>query len=233
MKPNCTNPEWVGRSKCVVCDVRNFVLFAGLSVNELNTILQPIDNLHVPQHSTLYEQGEPAPHLFTVRSGLIKLKIDLPSGSERIVRLLRPGDVAGMETLVGERYHHTAIALQTADVCRIPRKVVIGLDQTNSRVHQALLRRWQNSVDQADHFITALSTGPAEARMARLLITLGCTGDQPETLPSREDMGALLGITTETASRTMAEFKRRGLIHADRGGEVVCDHAGLAILANS
>ena len=233
MKPNCTNPEWVGRSKCVVCDVRNFVLFAGLSVNELNTILQPIDNLHVPQHSALYEQGEPAPHLFTVRSGLIKLKIDLPSGSERIVRLLRPGDVAGMETLVGERYHHTAIALQTADVCRIPRDVVIGLDQTNSRVHQALLRRWQNSVDQADHFITALSTGPAEARMARLLITLGCTGDQPETLPSREDMGALLGITTETASRTMAEFKRRGLIHADRGGEVVCDHAGLAILANS
>ena len=148
------------------------------------------------------------------------------------MRLLRPGDVAGLETLVGERYHHTAIALQTADVCRIPRKVVIGLDQTNSRVHQALLRRWQNSVDQADHFITALSTGPAEVRMARLLITLGCTGDQLETLPSREDMGALLGITTETASRIMAELKRRGLIQADRGDEVVCDHAGLAILAN-
>jgi len=232
MKPNCTNPEWIGRSKCVACDVRNFVLFAGLSVNELNTILQPIDNLHVPQHSALYEKGEPAPHLFTVRSGLIKLKVDLPSGSERIVRLLRPGDVAGMETLVGERYHHTAIALQTADVCRIPRDVVIGLDQTNSLVHQALLRRWQNSVDQADHFITALSTGPAEARMARLLITLGCTGDQPDTMPTREDMGALLGITTETASRIMAEFKRRGLIHTDRGGELVCDHAGLAILAN-
>lgn len=232
MKPNCTNPEWIGRSKCVVCDVRNFVLFAGLSVNELNAILQPIDNLHVPQHSALYEQGEPAPHLFTVRSGLIKLKVDLPSGSQRIVRLLRPGDVAGMETLVGERYHHTAIALQTADVCRIPREVVIGLDQTNPGVHQALLRRWQNSVYQADHFITALSTGPAEARMARLLITLGCTGDQPETLPSREDMGALLGITTETASRIMAEFKRRGLIQADRNGEVACDHAGLALLAN-
>ncbi|MBW8330268.1 MAG: cyclic nucleotide-binding domain-containing protein [Thiobacillus sp.] len=103
MKPNCTNPEWIGRSKCVACDVRNFVLFAGLSMNELNTILQPIDNLHVPQHSALYEQGEPAPHLFTVRSGLVKLKVDLPNGCQRIVRLLRPGDVAGMETLVGER----------------------------------------------------------------------------------------------------------------------------------
>jgi CRP-like cAMP-binding protein len=45
-------------------------------------------------------------------------------------------------------------------------------------------------------------------------------------------MGALLGITTETASRIMAEFKRRGLVHVDKGNEVVCDHAGLTQLAN-
>jgi hypothetical protein len=59
------------------------------------------------------------------------------------------------------------------------------MDQTNPSVHRALLQRWQRSVDP---FITALSTGPAEGRMARLLITLGCTGDHPETLPTREVM---------------------------------------------
>lgn len=231
MRPNCTNPQWIGRAKCAVCEVRNFVLFSGLSTHELDTILQPVDNLHVPQHAVLYEEGTAAPSVYTLRSGLIKLKVDLPNGGQRIVRLLRPGDVAGMETLVGERYHHTAIALQDANVCRIPRAVVMQLDQTNPGVHQALLQRWQQSVDQAEHFIVALSTGPAEARMARLLITLGCSGEQPETLPSREDMGALLGITTETASRMMAEFKRRGLVHADRGTDVVCDHSGLVQLA--
>jgi len=167
-----------------------------------------------------------------LRSGLIKLKVDLPNGGRRIVRLLRPGDVAGMETLVGENYHHTAIALQDAEVCRIPREMVIQLDQTNPAIHQALLLRWQRSVDQADHFITALSTGSAEARMARLLITLGCHGLYQEPMPSREDMGALLGITTETASRIMAEFKRRGLIHIDRGSDIVCNHAGLTRLAH-
>ncbi len=232
MKPNCTNIEWQGRAKCTVCEVRNFVLFAGLSPHELDTILQPIDNLHVPQHAVLYKQGTASPYVYTVRSGLIKLKVDLSNGCQRIVRLLRPGDVAGLETLLGDPYHHTAIALQDADVCRIPREVVTHLDQTNRNVHQALLQRWQRSVDQADHFIAALSTGPAEARMARLLITLGCTGNQPETMPSREDMGALLGITTETASRIMAEFKRRGLVHTDKGNDVVCDHAGLAHLAH-
>jgi len=232
MKTNCTNPQWIGRAKCTVCDVRNFVLFSGLSMGELDTILQPIDNLHVLQNAVLYEQGAAAPYVYTLRHGLIKLKVDLPNGGQRIVRLLRPGDVAGMETLVGERYHHTAIALHDADVCRIPREVVLQLDKTNPSVHQALQQRWQRSVDQADHFIVALSTGPAEARMARLLITLGCDGTLSETLlPSREDMGALLGITTETASRIMAEFRRRGLIHIEKGGCIDYDYNGLTQLA--
>lgn len=231
MKPNCTNPEWVGRAKCAACEVRNFVLFSGLKTHELDSILQPIDNLHAAQHAVLYEKDTVAPSVYTVRSGLIKLKIDLPNGGQRIVRLLRQGDVTGMETLLGERYHHTAIALQDSDVCRIPREVLMRLDQTSPSVHQALLQRWQRTVDQADHFIVALSTGPAEGRMARLLITLGCVGDHPETLPSREDMGALLGITTETASRIVAEFKRRGLVHTNHGNEVVCDQRGLTLLA--
>ena len=232
MKPNCTNPEWLGRAKCASCEIRNSVLFSGLSSLELDSILQPIDNLYVPLHTQLYEKDAAAPNVYTIRSGLIKLKVDLPNGGQRIVRLLRPGDVAGMETLVGERYHHTAIALQDSDVCRIPREVILQLDKTSPSVHQALMQRWQHQLNQADHFITALSTGPAEARMARLLITLGCTDTLPETVPSREDMGALLGITTETASRIMAEFKRRGLVQTDKGNYVVCNHLGLIQLAN-
>lgn len=230
-KPYCTQAEWVGRAKCAVCDVRNFVLFSGLSSQELDAILQPIDNLHLPQQAVLYQEGKPAPFVYTLRSGIIKLGVDLPNGGHRIVRLLRPGDVVGMEALVDQHYHHTATAMRDADVCRIPREVVTKLDQTNPSVHQSLMQRWQCAVDQADHFIVSLSTGPAEARMARLLLTLGCAGNQPESMPSREEMGALLGITTETASRVMAQFKRRGLVHAHKGNDVVCDHAGLAALA--
>ena len=230
MKPNCTNPEWVGRAQCAFCDVRGFVLFSGLSARELDGILQPIDNLHVPQHATLYEQGATAPSVYTVRSGVVKLRVDLPNGGQRIVRLLRPGDVAGLEALVDEPYHHTAIALQDADVCRIPREVVMQLDQSHPAVHLALMQRWQRSVDQADPFIVALSTGTAEARMARLLLTLGCD-DTP--MPSREDMGALLGITTETASRIIADFRRRGLIHVEKSECIAYDHAEMSRLAES
>lgn len=236
MKPNCTNLEWVGRARCSVCDVRNFVLFAGLPANTLDSLLLPIDNLHAPQHHPLYGQGEAAAHVYTIRSGLIKLRVDLPNGGQRIVRLLGPGDLIGMEALVGDPYHHSAIVMQDADLCRIPLEVVRKLDQTSPEVHRALQQRWQRSVDQADLFITSLSTGSAESRMARLLMMLlqsQTTIHTEFSLPSREDMGALLGITTETASRIMAEFKRRGLVQMDRSIYMGCDQDQLAALAES
>ena len=46
-------------------------------------------------------------------------------------------------------------------------------------------------------------------------------------LPIREDVGAMLAITMETASRTVAEFRRAGLI-ADVGDHLVrCNREGL------
>lgn len=233
MKSNCTNTEWVGRAKCSVCQVRNMVLFSGLTEAELDGLLQPIDNLRAPAQSVLYQQDTPATHLYTVRSGLVKLTVDLPNGAHRIVRILRPGDVAGMEALLGGPYRHHASVLREADVCRIPVEVVRQLDQTNPSVHRALLERWQRAVDQADNFIAALSTGSAEARLARLLLGIACEQD-PHTafVLSREDMGALLGVTTETASRAMAEFKRRGLVREEKGNCVACDQQGLEAIAN-
>jgi CRP/FNR family transcriptional regulator len=46
-------------------------------------------------------------------------------------------------------------------------------------------------------------------------------------------MGALLGITTETASRVIAEFKRRGLIQIEKRECVDYDHTALTRLAES
>ncbi|HHL45885.1 MAG TPA: helix-turn-helix domain-containing protein, partial [Gammaproteobacteria bacterium] len=48
---------------------------------------------------------------------------------------------------------------------------------------------------------------------------------------SREDMGAMLGLTTETASRTIADFKRRGLLAQTASNQYFCDIPNLEVLA--
>jgi CRP-like cAMP-binding protein len=230
---NCTNPEWSGRAKCMTCSVRGNVIFSGLELSELEPLLQTIDNFRLPAQGVLYRCGEPAAHVFTVRRGVIKLNCELPDGSQRIVRILRPGDVAGLEALTGARYQHHATALREADVCRIPLEVIRLLDQSHPDVHQALLDRWHRAVTQADQFLSGLCNGPADARLARFLLGFQCDQDPDSSFSlTRAELGGLLGITTETASRLMADFKRRGIIEVDKSQCTLRDRATLEGIAS-
>ena len=214
MVKNVTLREaWSGEADCLNCALRDSVLFAGLTVRDFEKIHDPIDQFTLKPGGSLYHAGERGEFLFTVRSGALKLVQYLPDGSQRIVRLARTSDVLGLEAILDAPYQHEAVVLQTTEVCRYPARLVKALGAENPRLHTELMTRWQRALTEADAWLTELSTGSARQRVARLLLRL--VRDQASNeceLFSREDMGAMLGITTETTSRTIAEFKRQGLL---------------------
>lgn len=204
---------WSGEADCLNCALRDSVLFAGLTVRDFEKIHDPIDQFTLKPGGSLYHAGDRGEFLFTVRSGALKLVQYLPDGSQRIVRLARTSDVLGLEAILDAPYQHEAVVLQTTEVCRYPARLVKALGAENPRLHTELMTRWQRALTEADAWLTELSTGSARQRVARLLLRL--VRDQASNeceLFSREDMGAMLGITTETTSRTIAEFKRQGLL---------------------
>ena len=201
-----------GEAPCSSCGVRDLVLFADLAEDDFDLIHLPIQELDLAPGDTLYHAEEEGGHLFTIRSGRVKLSQSLADGTQRIVRLLGPGATAGMEVLVGAPYEHTAVALQQTLVCRIPREVVERLDRGTPHLHRQLMQRWHDALRQADRWLTGLSTGSARERLARLILSLLEAESDDLTLFGREDVGAMLGLTTETASRTVAEFRRSGLL---------------------
>lgn len=215
---------WCGEADCRNCSLRNSVLFAGLQEKDFELIHRPIDDYTVPAQGRLYAAGEPASAVFTVRCGIIKLVQYLPDGHQRIVRLVRSTDVVGLEALLGEPYQHDAIVLTAASVCRIPTDVVHRLDRENPGLHAELMRRWQRALSEADSWLTELSTGTARQRVARLLVRLAEAGDGVSCeLFTREDIGAMLGVTTETASRMIAELRRQGMLTQQGSGPISCD----------
>ncbi|WP_419799812.1 Crp/Fnr family transcriptional regulator [Terasakiella sp.] len=167
-----------------------------------------------------------------MRSGVIKLTQYLPDGGQRIVRLLRTGDVAGLEVLVNPTYEHYATVLRDAELCQIPRDVVERLNRETPRLHNQLLNRWHTAVKQADEWLTELSTGSSKSRVARLVIGLSDKVDNSCYLFSREDLGAILGVTTETTSRIIAEFKREGSLKDLGKNHFLADLVRLQNIAN-
>lgn len=209
---------WSGQANCRQCALRASALFAGLRESDFEKIHQPIDQFVVQPGQALYLAGDAGDRLYTIRSGIVKLVQYLPDGAQRIVRLIRSADIAGLEALIKRPYEHDAIALQPTEVCCLPVPTLEMLSKENPDFHVELLSRWQRALSEADAWLTELSTGSARERVARLLLRLVRDQETPEcALFGREDLGAMLGITTETASRIVAEFKRQGLLQ-DLGG---------------
>lgn len=250
VKKSRIDAAWSGQAECEGCSIRDLALFADLHASDFNLIHLPIDEIPLEPGQAVYHAADEGSAVFTLRSGLIKLVQYLPDGSQRIVRLLRPGDTLGLEVLVGQPYEHSAVVLRTALLCRIPFEVVNRLSVETPRLHSQLMKRWHQSVRQADEWLTELSTGNAKARVARLLLSLAaaesgfrdrptasCRPPQPSEdealceLFSREDVGAMLGVTTETASRTIAEFRRQGVLLDVQMNRYRCDLAALRRIA--
>lgn len=210
----------IDAQECESCGIRSNSLFADLNSDDFRLIDQMIHETSVPAHSTLFDEGSPGQFLFTVRRGLVKLVRYQSDGTQRIIRLLTPGDIAGLEVSASPTYDSTAIALTEVTACRIPQAVIQRLESASPRLHAQLLRKWHEALKQADDFIADLASGSARQRLARLLLRLshGDSGQQV-LLPAREDVGAMLGITTETASRAVAAFRREGMLQPlDRQG---------------
>ncbi len=231
-KPRCTDITWERRADCKRCMIRSKVLFADVPAAMLDKLLGPIDQLVYAPGATLYDLGANDEALYTLRSGAVKLLQFLPNGDQRVVRLLRQGDVAGLERVLGAPCRHAAIALNEVHACRVPLDVVRDLQRRDHVIHDQLLQRWQRSVEEADHFITYLSTGSAQARLARLLLLLSEYERDGAPIPlNREDMGSITGVSMETASRVMAEFKRRCWLRENGGRIEVLDRVALEHVA--
>ena len=215
---------WQGQANCSLCAIRNSVLFAGLTEQDFAKLHKPIDQFELKAGSKIYSAGESAEFMYTIRSGLVKLVQYLPDGTQRIVRLLRTADVVGLEAILDPAYKHDAIVLHKAEICRYPSSAAEELSHSNPELHRELMIRWKSALDEADSWVTEFSTGSSKQRVARLLIMLA-KGNIANScaLFSREDMGAMLGITTETASRMIADFKRKNLIVKITPSEYQCD----------
>lgn len=185
--------------------------------------------------SVLFALGSTSRYIYGICDGLVKLMVPLANGDQRIVRLLGEGDVMGLEGLADNAYHSSASAITTVRAYVIPVPQVKRWDSALPRFHEILLGLWLRNQDQADHIIAELATGKAKARMARLIVDfLASKNTNGACLchaPSREDMAAVLGLTTETASRIIASLKRQGLIGSESGQCFPCKLGELKTLA--
>lgn len=169
------------------------------------------------EQDVIYREGEPARNLLVILRGMVKLIVHLPNGKARIVRLHVAGDWIALECLQRDRtYEHTAVAVSGVEVVQFYASNLCALEQDDCDLYAAILKRGYEHLEKADKWIAEFSTGSVKARLAHLVEFLGELepGDESNivSLLSVGETAEVLGVTPESVSRFLAEFKREGVL---------------------
>jgi CRP-like cAMP-binding protein len=199
---------------CAGCAVRGEALFGALDDAGLDRIHTHIASLDHRPDDRVYRRGSTASALFTIRSGLVRFERFNERGERRIVRLAGRGDLIGQEALLQRPHSDDAVACTAVQLCRIPAALVTELGHGQAPLQRELMLRWQKALDAAEAWIAELAFGAARHRVLRLLQRLDEHADASGQiwLPRRDEIGAMLDMTFETASRQISQLRRDGVL---------------------
>ena len=205
---------WRGKGDCLACDGRENAFFAGLSPDAVARLHVDVHNTVTPSGEFLYQPAIRPENVWVLRTGAVKLLATAWDGTQRIVRVLKAGDVAGLEALLAGSFAHTAVTVGNVNACRVPLSAIEQLCFEHPGFQWNLMKKLQAALRETEQWLVDLSSSgvSARVRMARLLLRLRDGESNRIYNFSREELGLMLGVTIETASRISAAFLRERLL---------------------
>lgn len=176
----------------------------------------------------IFWEGDNAHSLYFIERGNIKTYKGTESGKELVTGLYGPGDFVGQLSLLNAAgtYVENAVVLEDAELCAIPKSDFIKLLYGNHMVSQQFITMISNNLIDVQTHLVDMAFASVRQRAAKALLELyekGLIKDRPNggmSLP-REDFAGMIGTATETAIRTLSDFKDEGLITTDKGRRII------------
>lgn len=167
----------------------------------------------------IFHEGSRPLGIYCVNRGKIKLVKLGEDGKEQILRLIKPGDLMGYRALLsGDKYSASAVVLEEAGICFIPKELFMGVLQKDGVLSMEIMKLLSDDLRKAEVSITHFAQKPVRERLAEALLFIKETygfeadGKTIDLKISREDLANLVGTATETAIRLLSDLKHEGVV---------------------
>jgi CRP/FNR family cyclic AMP-dependent transcriptional regulator len=183
---------------------------------------------------TVCEAEEMASSLHLIASGRVQLYRTTRDGRRFVVATLGPGSMFGEASLLGgEGPDTSAVALEPCTVWIVPGKRALEISSTDAMFGFGLMQAMGKRVMEAEDRLERVAYSTISSRLAALLLELG--GDDPGNAVrvTHQELADMLGTWRETISKTLQDFRRRGLIESGRRQLILLDKEGLKLEAGS
>lgn len=214
-------------------------LFRTLAAADLQELRKSAGERRVRRGGFYFHQGDRATDVYMLTEGKVKLVRADPDGRELIVRLVAPTEVFGERAVLGAVPRlASAQALEESRALVWDVSTLVQVMMSHPTVALDAVRLMEVRVERERDRLHDLSTSSVERRLARLLMKLGKSlgrrtsrGLEVELSLSGAELAELVIASPYTVSRTLAEWRRLGIVDAQRDRILLLDEPRLGAIA--
>ncbi|MEW6339574.1 MAG: Crp/Fnr family transcriptional regulator [Pseudomonadota bacterium] len=215
----------MGLSASVVETISGSPWFSSLPPAEQSNLAANSTLVRINVDESLFRRGDPADGFYGIVDGRLKASNVRSDGKEAILSILEPGNWFGeMSAITGWPYAHDVIALETAQVLKLPLEAFHACMQSAAfaKLIAELLAQHTGLLYQMLEDATLHST---RARIARRLVRLAhgdatlAAGNRSDIQVSQDTLAMMLGISRQTLALELKEMASKGAL-ALRYGKV-------------
>jgi CRP/FNR family cyclic AMP-dependent transcriptional regulator len=167
-----------------------------------------------------------------VVNGRVQLFRTTRSGRRFAVAILGPGSMFGEESLLGGLQAGTfVVALERCTLWFFSTRRALEISSTNAMFGFGLMQAMGQRLAEAENRLEQLAYSTVASRLAALLLELGGGDNGGAVCATHQQLADMLGTWRETISKTLQDFRRRGLVASGRRQLTLLDINGLKLEA--
>lgn len=188
---------------------------------------------------TIFYEGNQPHGLYCIYKGKVKLAKLGADGKEQIVRFAGKGQVLGYRALLSDSpYNATATAIEDCEICHLSKSVFLSKLNENSSLSFNVIQLLSENLKESEDKLISITQKTVKERVAQAILLLKTRfgleedGATLAVVLTRREIGEIASITTETAIRTLSDFKKEKILELNQKRIKILDMPKLIYLAN-
>lgn len=190
-------------------ELREFKVFSDLGPRELAELDKLVRRIKYGRGEIIYQEGAPAFGFYLIFEGRVKLVKRTLSGKKQILKLMGPGELAGVTTLFDKGVHIAYTkTLERSLVGFVERGDFFSFLEKHPPVTFRFFESLSEELKAFQCKLAERSYNGSKERLARIILKLG----ESKVELSRTELAEMAGVSSKTAIRTLGELEERGVI---------------------
>lgn len=172
------------------------------------------------KNQVIWNHGHECEFIGAIGVGFVKMVRTRPTGVETTLEIMGPGHMFGvLGAFEGGGCPLTAMSMSRTVFVKVPKIAMMIYYESCHELKSALIRRVALRMHEKLDIMAQFANGRVEARLAALLFTLAESYGVPvgkavslEVPLTRQELGEMVGTTTETTIRTLSKWSREGVV---------------------